>query len=459
MFGNIVGLKPTVGSVSKRGMVPACRSIDTISVFARTVDEALLAARVIAEYDDADPYARRTPFAHLRRGDGPMRVASVDPAGCAPEQERLYRAAAARLGAVQTDIAPLLEIARLLYDGPWVAERTAALRATLDRPEMLHPATRAILESGLDRRTVDAFDAFDRLATARRFAETLFRHYDALLLPTAPFTPTLVELETDPIGPNTRLGIWTNFVNLCDMAAWAVPSGIGADGLPGSVVLAGPAWSEGRLASLADRLHRATTSTVGNTPMPLPPTAPLDAVGPDETLLFCVGGHMAGLPLNGQLTERGGRFVREARTAPLYRLYDLGDRPGLVAQAGGAAIAGEIWALPTASLGSLLALIPSPLGLGTVMLDGGPCLGFLAEAAGAAAARDITAAGGWRAHLAARDDVAALVDAGTKLLGLKLDPAWREGVAANLRTILAQARTLGDPPLPDEFDPAPVFRA
>jgi allophanate hydrolase len=174
--------------------------------------------------------------------------------------------------------------------------------------------------------------------------------------------------------------------------------------------------------------------------MPLPPTAPLDAVGPDETLLFCVGGHMAGLPLNRQLTERGGRFVREARTAPLYRLYDLGDRPGLVAQAGGAAIAGEIWALPTASLGSLLALIPSPLGLGTVMLDGGPCLG-------------------WRAHLAARDDVAALVDAGTKLLGLKLDPAWRDGVAANLRTILAQARTLGDPPLPDEFDPAPVFRA
>ena len=378
MFGNIVGLKPTIGSLSARGMVPACRSIDTISVFARTVDEALAVARVAAGWDGADPYSRAAPFAHLRRGGAAaMRVAAVTPDGCSPEQARLYRAVAASLGAAVVDIAPLLAIARLLYDGPWVAERTAALRAMLATPERLHPTTRAILEGGLDRRTVDAFDAFHQRAEACRFAQRLFERYDALLLPTAPGTPLLAELAADPIGPNSRLGTWTNFVNLCDLAAWAVPSGVGADGLPGGVTLVGPAWSEGRLAALADRVHRKAAATVGNTRMPLPASELPDDAGPKETALFCVGGHMAGLALNHQITDRGGRFIREARTRPQYRLYALGQRPGLLAAPGGAAIAGEVWALPTAALGGLLGEIARPLGLGTVLLEAGPCLGFL----------------------------------------------------------------------------------
>jgi allophanate hydrolase len=455
MFGNIVGLKPTIGSVSARGMVPACRSIDTISVFARSVDEALMAARVIVGWDEADVYSRAAPFAHLRRApDAPMRLACVAPDGCAPEQERLYRAAAT--GAEEVNIAPLLAIARLLYDGPWVAERTAALRATLATPEMLHSTTRAILQGGLDRRTVDAFDAFHLLAEARRFALQLFRRYDALLLPTAPNTPLLAELEADPIGPNSRLGTWTNFVNLCDLAAWAVPSGLGADGLPGGVTIVGPAWSEGRLAALADRLHRASTATIGSTPMTIPPPATPDGIGPDETALFCIGGHMAGLPLNGQLTERGGRFIAEARTQPQYRLFALGSRPGLLAASGGAAIAGEIWAIPTAAIGALLAEVPRPLGFGTVMLESGPCLGFLAEAEGVAGAPDITHHGGWRAYQAAGGPVADFIQAGAALLNLPIDPAWQVGIAFNLRTILAQAATIG---VADTIDPAPVFRA
>ena len=458
MFGNVVGLKPTVGSVSARGMVPACRSIDTVSVFARTVDEALEVARVMAGWDGADPYSQAAPFPHLRRGvDGPMRVASVAPDGCTPEQARLYRAVAALVGAEMVDIGPLLAVARLLYDGPWVAERTAALRATLDTPEMLHPVTRAILEGGLDRRTVDAFDAFHQLAGARRFAAQLFAAYDVLLLPTAPGMPLLAELAADPIGPNSRLGTWTNFVNLCDLAAWAVPSGLGADGLPGGVTLVGPAWSEGRLAGLADRVHRASVTTVGNTRMGLPPASPPDAVQPGETALFCVGGHMAGLPLNGQLTARGGRFVAVARTVPGYRLYALGARPGLLAAAGGAAIAGEVWALPTAAVGALLAEVPPPLGFGTVRLESGPCLGFLVEAEGVAGAADITHCGGWRAYLAATEPLAAFIAAGSALMGLTVDPAWQAGVAFHLRTILAQAATLPDPG--DLTDPAPVFHA
>ena len=405
-FGNIVGLKPTVGSFSARGMVPACRSIDTISVLARSVDEALAVARVVAGADDADPYSRRAPFAHLRRGAAVTgRVAYAAVAGCSGEVARVYAAAAARLGAELVDITPFLTVAKLLYDGPWVAERSAALRAVLQQPEMLFPATRSILEAGLTRLTVDAFDAFHLLAQARRAAARLFAQYDALLLPTAPNCPTLADLAADPIGPNRDLGAFTNFVNLCDLAAWAVPGGMGADGLPVGLTLIGPAWSDGRLAGLADALHRANAACVGATAQAIPAAAAPDPVGAEETALFCVGGHMARLPLNGQVTALGGRFVAEARTAAAYRLFRLGDRPGMVRAADGVAIAGEIWALPTASIGALLAQVPPPLTFGTVTLADGPCLGFLAEAAGVAGAEDISRFGGWRGFLA-QDDLA-----------------------------------------------------
>jgi allophanate hydrolase len=463
-FGNIVGLKPTVGSVPARGMVPACRSIDTISVLARSVDEALAAGRVIAGYDEADPYSRPAPFPHLRRTTVvPGRVAYAAVTDCAPEIARLYAATAARLGAEPVDIAPFLAVARLLYDGPWVAERSATLRTVLERPDILHPVTRSILEAGLTRRTVDAFDAFHALAEARRVAARLFRQYDALLLPTVPDCPTMAALAADPIGPNSRLGTFTNFVNLCDLAAWAVPAGIGADGLPVGVTLIGPAWSEGRLAALADQVHRASAPTVGATRTALPPPQPADPVQPDETALFCVGGHMAGLPLNGQVTALGGRFVGEARTQPRYRLFQLGDRPGMVQAPDGVAIAGEIWALPATAIGALLAKVPAPLGFGTVMLEGGPCLGFLAEGAAMTGAEDISRFGGWRGFLANKAAVPwegeSYVDAGCALIGIPLDAAWRDGVIANLRVILGQGATLLDPALPDEVDPAPVFRA
>ena len=405
-FGNIVGLKPTVGGVSARGTVPACRSLDTLSVFARTVDAALGVERVIAGFDPADPYSRRAPFPHLRRGPVPpgARIAVGDVAAlCDAETAVLTARAAHALGAERIDVAPFLAIARLLYDGPWVAERSAALRAVIAaRPDILHPVTRAILESGLARRTIDAFDAFHQLAQARRAAETLFETYDALLLPTAPFRPTLAEVAADPIGVNARLGTFTNFVNLCDLAGFAVPAGLDTNGRPVGVTLLGPAWSEGRLAGIADALHRNVRDAS------LPPPADPDTVRSDESALFCIGAHMSGLPLNPQLTALGGRYLRAARTAPAYRLYALGDRPGLVrasrpAAPEGPAIAGEVWALPTAAIGRLLAQVPPPLGFGEVTLADGPCLGFLAEAAGVEGAEDITRLGGWRAWLATRD--------------------------------------------------------
>jgi allophanate hydrolase len=301
------------------------------------------------------------------------------------------------------DISLFLEIARLLYDGPWVAERTTALRDVIEqRPDILHPVTRTILVGGLRRRTVDAFEAFHRLAEARRAAQLLFRDHDALLLPTVPFCPTLAEVAADPIGVNSRLGTYTNFVNLCDLAAIAVPAGFGSNGLPVGVTLIGPAWSEGRLAALADVIHRGNVDRVGATHTMLPPAAAPDALGVDETTLFCIGAHMSGLPLNHQLTNLGGRFLHAAKTAPHYRLYALGNRPGMLRADDGAAIEGEVWALPIAAIGMLLAGVPAPLGLGTVQLGDGPSLGFLAETAGVAGARDITGCGGWRAWLASR---------------------------------------------------------
>ncbi len=401
MFGNIVGLKPTIGSVSASGVVPACRSVDTVSVFAGSVDAALAALRVIAAPDGRDPYSRAAPFAHLRRGALPdaARVATVAvPGGMAGPYAR---AAGLFVSTEAVDITTFLDVARLLYDGPWVAERTAALREVVEtRPGILHPVTRAILAGGLDRLTVDAFDAFHALALARREAAALFARCDALLVPTTLPCPTLAEVGADPLGVNTRLGTWTNFVNLCDLAAIAVPAGIGGDGLPFGVTLIGPAWSEGRLAALADHVHRALTRTVGATGAALPDTAMPDPLAADETALFCVGGHMAGLPLNHQVTALGGRFVREAHTAAEYRLYALGNRPGLLRAAVGSAIAGEVWGLPTANIGALLAQVPPPLGFGTVTLDDGPYLGFLAEVSGIADAPEITASGGWRMWLA-----------------------------------------------------------
>nr|WP_294576945.1 allophanate hydrolase [uncultured Rhodopila sp.] len=402
-FGNIVGLKPTPGSVSARGMVPASRSIDTISVFARSVDEALLVQRLIASYDPLDPYARMPPFAHLRRGAMPpaARVGVGDVAAlCDPAVRTAYHEAGAFFGAATTDIALLLEVARLLYQGPWVAERTSALRTVVtERPDILHPVTLGILESGLSRLTVDAFDAFHLLRQARRQAERIFVDYDALLLPAAPFCPSLAEVEADPLGPNIRLGTFTNFANLCGLAAFAVPMGLAPDGTPVGGVLLGPSWSEGRLAPLADAMHRRFAVTVGATGRALPPPLAPDELAAEETALFCIGAHMAGLPLNGQLTSLGGRFVREAVTRPEYRLFALGARPGMLRASDGAAIAGEVWALPTSAVGALLAQVPPPLGFGTVALDDGPCLGFLVESAGLAGAAEITHLGGWRAWI------------------------------------------------------------
>ena len=404
---NIVGLKPSLGLIPTRGVVPACRSLDCVSIFAQNVADAAAVLAIAAGPDAVDPYSRTAPANWRRMEAAPpvLRLAVPEQAQLlfdTPDDAALFAGAVARAEAMgakvtRVDIAPFLAVARRLYDGAWVAERTSALRDWVTgRPDALHPVTRTILEGGLGRLTVDAFDDFHAAAEARLLARQLFATCDALLLPTCPGVPTLATLAAEPIAANSRLGTYTNFVNLCDLSALAIPAGFRADGVPAGVTLVGPAFSEGRLAGIGAAMHHA--AGLG----PKPP-APAEMAA-DEIGLFCIGAHMSGLPLNGQVLGFGGRFVRATRTAPTYRLYDLGNRPGMVrAASGGAAILGEIWALPAASIGPFLAAIPPPLGFGRVTLeDGSTVLGFQAESEGVANAPEITARGGWRAHLAAK---------------------------------------------------------
>jgi allophanate hydrolase len=332
-----------------------------------------------------------------------------------PHNPAVFAAAIAALEelggtAVEIDDAPFAEAARLLYEGPWLAERYAAIGEFLrTQPEALHPVTRAIIEQGARPPAVEAFQAYYQLKALRRAAARTWARVDALLLPTAGTAYTLAEVEAEPLRLNTNLGRYTNFVNLFDLCGVAVPAGFAADGLPFGVTLLAPAFREAALAALADGLHRRAGVTLGATGKPLPPPPALSAgAAPGWVRLCVIGAHMAGLPLNSQLTGCGGRFVREARTAPQYRLYALAHlnppRPGIVRVAeGGASLALEVWELPEAEFGGFVAAIPPPLGIGTVTLAGGEQVkGFLAEPYVLAQGEDISALGGWRAYLACR---------------------------------------------------------
>ncbi len=424
-FNNIVGLKPTRGAIGTSGVVPACRSLDTVSIFALTSGDAAEVLDVAAGDDALDPFGRAPPPAWSPRPIAPRRKLRFGVPRAEQlrffgnaETPRLFQAAVARfekLGGsrVEVDYAPFAEAAALLYQGPWVAERQAAVGDFIARhPEAVHPVTRQIIEGGGAYSARAAFEAFYKLEALRRGTASLWRSIDALLLPTAGTIYTLDEIERDPIRLNSNLGYYTNFVNLMDLSALAVPAGFQSDGLPFGVTLVAPAWHEGVLAGWAQPFHRAQRLPLGATGAKYP-AAPAASPGaaPYPTLpLLVVGAHMQGLPLNVQLASLGARFAGEVKTAPRYRFYDLGGtpaRPGLVRVAKGkrgGAIAGEIYDVPTGAIGAFLAQIPPPLAIGSVELDDGSWVkGFVCEASAAEGAKDITALGGWRAYLDRRN--------------------------------------------------------
>jgi allophanate hydrolase len=418
-FNNLVGLKPTRGLLSTAGVVPACRTLDAVSVFALTAGDAREVLTVAAGFDPGDPYSRRAPVARAG-GAGPRfrfgvpRAAQLEFFGNR-EYAALFDAAVERLevlggSRVELDFAPFLEAARLLYEGPWLAERYAAIRDFVEtRTGALHAVTRAIIERGRTPSAVDAFEAAYRLAALRRAVEPMLASVDVIVTPTAGTIHRIAEVEADPVRLNSQLGYYTNFMNLLDLAAVAVPAGFTRGGLPFGITLFADVWSEHALLDFASRLEPSPALPLGATGMPRPaaPAAQRLQLPPSgyTTVAVC-GAHLSGLPLNRELTARGGFLLVATHTAPHYRLYALpGDgprRPGLVRVADdGAAIEVEVWALPLGEFGSFVAGIPAPLGIGTIELaGGGHTQGFVCEHYALARAEDITRFGGWRAWLA-----------------------------------------------------------
>lgn len=419
-FNHLVGLKPTCGVLSAAGVVPACRSLDTVSIFALTANDAHRVFAVAQGYDDADAFSRHAgPHGFDFGRAATFRLAVPSPARLG-QLGRGYADAwaqalahARELGAelIEIDIAPFLEAARLLYDGPWVAERYQAIRAFIEaQPEALFPVTRQITLGGSAPSAADAFAASYRLRALRRECDAIWVQADAFMLPTAPQHPTIADMLAEPLRLNSDLGRFTNFMNLLDYAGIAVPAGFTEAGLPFGVTVAAPAHQDVPLLRLAARWQQALrgrAATLGATGRSLPvDAAPLAAARSRQVRVAVCGAHLQGQPLHHQLTDRGARLVACTRTAPCYRLHALPgggtQRPGLErVDDGGAAIEVEVWELPEAGFGSFVAGIPAPLGIGrTQLADGTSVPGFICEPAGLADAEDITAYGGWRAWLA-----------------------------------------------------------
>jgi allophanate hydrolase len=416
-LSNIVGLKPSLGLVSTAGVVPACRTLDCVSVFAFTVDDAFAALAAMAGPDSADPYSRPRPLgapgavpAGLRIGV-PMpgqRLFFGDKVSAAAYEAALARLAGLGAAIVEIDIEPFYETARLLYEGPWVAERYHVVRKMIaSSPQSMHPVTREIMLEGARPSAVDAFAAFYKLEDLRRVRDHIFRQIDALLVPTAPTVYTVEQVLANPIQLNSRLGTYTNFVNLLDLCGLALPSGMRPDGIPFGITLLAPGGHDAMLSSLGRVFHADTRLPMGALDLPQPPLGALAAAPAAGEIAICVvGAHMSGMALNGELKALGGRFLEAAATAPDYRLFALGlahpPRPGMLRVAnGGASIALEVWALPAEGFGRFVAAVPAPLSIGSVGLsDGRSVKGFLVEADGVSGAKDISHFGGWRAFMA-----------------------------------------------------------
>ena len=415
-FTNTVGLKPTRGAISTQGVVPACRTLDCVSIFALSVEDAQTVYRLIGQFDRDDAYSRPAPS--LQKTGLPARPKLGIPkdlpwfgdtqAKALWEQQLDSLKAIAELVTVDTMV--LQDAAALLYQGPWVAERFTVTESLLqENPDAVLPVIRDILEPAAGLSAADSFRAQYRLAELKRQSEALLAGVDALLLPTTPGIYTRDAVRNDPITLNSQLGTWTNFVNLLDLCALALPGGFRDDGLPGGFTLIAPAWQDHALAEFGQRWQQHQPWQAGATGQALP--APKKAAAPDDSddtiTVAVVGAHLTGMPLNSQLTERDAVLLEATHTAPCYRLYALANtvppKPGLIRndKDGGDSIPIELWQMPIEHFGSFVGLIPAPLGIGSLeTVDGRWVKGFICEPWAIDDATDITELGGWRHYIA-----------------------------------------------------------
>ncbi|UPQ70784.1 allophanate hydrolase [Kluyvera ascorbata] len=414
-FNNIVGLKPTKGWLSAKGVVPACRLNDTLSVFALTVDDAFYIASLAGSVDSEDAYSRAHP------ATTPAALPST-PTFAVPETLNFFgdvQAQAAWEQAIDAlcesgvtlkpiDFSAFTQLAEQLYQGPWVAERTAAVGDMIQHPELMDPTVYTIVSAGLNYSAVDAYNAeYLRAELAQKIQQTL-GEVDALVVPTSPTIHTLKEMEQEPIRFNSQFGTYTNFTNLADLSALALPAPFRADGLPAGITLIAPAWHDRALADFGRRWQQQLALPLGATELPLTPGDAALPSSPHHVRIAVVGAHLRGMPLNFQLTTRNAVFVEATQTAATYRLYALANtqpqKPGLARDASGAAIEVELWDIPLARFGEFVAEIPSPLGIGSLELcDGRWVKGFICEPAALNDAVDITEFKGWR-HWVARKE-------------------------------------------------------
>jgi allophanate hydrolase len=411
-LNNIVGLKPSFGALSTKGVIPACRTLDCVSIFALTVEDAYEVLRVVARPDEADDFSRAFDFGALGAAS-PVRIgvpASADRRFFDDAAMRnAYEAALGQLEAlghvlVELPFADFYRVADLLYEGAWVAERYAAVRAFFDaHADSLHPVTRKIYDGARSLSAADAFDGVYALQGLKKRVAPLIASVEMICVPTAPRHYTLAELEAEPIRENSRLGTYTNFANLLDLCGVAAPCGFRLDGWPASVTLLAPAGADAATARVAAQLHRASKLTLGATGWRHPAGAPVDE---EEGFvdLVVVGAHLSGMPLNYELTSLSARLIERTRTSACYRLFALEGqtpaKPGLkrVAAGAGGEIEVEVWRLATAAFGLFVSRAPAPLVVGTIELrDGRTLKGFLAEPAAFESALDISAFGGWKA--------------------------------------------------------------
>lgn len=398
---DLVGLKPTKGLISTRGVLPACRSLDCVSIFANSIADAQAVLAVAGTYDAADPYARRAvPEAKPLSSQG-LKLATFCGLQWFGDTEQQaawqhYISALTERGITLTEIdpAPFFALAPLLYNGPWVAERLAAIfDFAKTQPDAINPVVREIILSGEKFTAVDTFKAeYERAALTRQIQDAI-APFDALIVPTAPTYPTIEAMLAEPIKRNSELGTYTNFVNLADLSALAIPAGWRTDELPFGVTLIAEAWADAKLGSIARILNQDNPAST--------------ALRRNEIAVAVVGAHLTGMPLNHQLTSRNGRLLEQTTTAASYRLYALANttppKPGLVFDTNGSEIIVEVWALPRPALADFLEEIPAPLGLGTLTLsDGRQVTGFICEPRAVQGATDVTGFGGWRAYIVSR---------------------------------------------------------
>jgi len=414
-FNNIVGLKPTKGWLSASGLVPACRLNDTISVFALTVEDAFTVATLAGGYDTADAYSRTDPHT------APAGF-KAQPDLAIPAELEFFgdkQAEAAWLQALEQlqtcgaklhpiDFTPFSQLAEQLYYGPWVAERTAAVGAMLQRPQEMDPVVHSIVSNGLKYSAVDAYQAeYLRAELARQIGQRL-SGFDALVVPTSPTIHTLDEMKQEPVSYNSQFGTYTNFTNLADLSALALPGPFRADGLPAGITVIAPAWHDRALSQFGLVWQQQLSLPAGATGKPVNTANASLPTSTGHVRVAVVGAHLTGMPLNFQLTTRNAVLVEETQTAANYRLFALTEgpvkKPGLLRDESGAAITVELWDIPLARFGEFVAEIPAPLGIGTLtLMDGRSVKGFICEPAVLSQAPDITEFGGWRRWMASQE--------------------------------------------------------